>query len=167
MTQPSHYDSVLEFYRKFQLNEYISDRTGLDESVISTERLHLKLGLIAEEFFELVEAVYGKVSAGILENAWTKAKLNDQWNRDIVETADALTDLIYVIHNLAIETGIPMNEVFEEVHSSNMSKLGADGNPVISDGVTPSEYDGEVKPKGKVVKGPNFREPDIAKILGI
>ncbi len=80
----------------------------------------MKLGLIAEEFFELVEAVYGKVSAGILESAWTKAKLNDQWNRDIVETADALTDLIYVIHNLAIETGIPMNEVFEEVHSSGL-----------------------------------------------
>ncbi len=149
------------------MEQYIADRPSLDEEVISEDRLHLKMKLIAEEFFELVQAVYGGVAANILEAAWEKAQQEDEHNRDIVETADALADLIYVIDNLAIEAGIQIDDVFTEVHRSNMSKLGEDGKPVISDGVTPAAYDGQVKPKGKIVKGPDYSEPDIPRALGL
>lgn len=67
---------------------------------------------------------------------------------DIYEVADALADILYVVYGTAAEFGIPIDEIFAEVHKSNMSKLGEDGKPV---------YRGD----GKVLKGPNFKLPDI------
>jgi len=163
----THYESVLEFYKKFGQEAFIAERPGLDEENISPARLELKMGLIAEEFFELVQAVYGGVAAKVLEAAWEVAKEQDEGNRDLVETADALADLDYVLNGLAIEAGITADAVFDEVHSSNLSKLDENGLVIMSDGVTPSEYDGQVKPVGKILKSKHFREPDIAGVLGI
>jgi predicted HAD superfamily Cof-like phosphohydrolase len=106
----------------------------LDKPTFPSEtRVGLRINLIAEEVSELFAA------------------LND---RDIVEVADALADLLYVTYGMAHEFGIPIDEVFEEVQESNMSKLGEDGKPLYRE-------------DGKVMKGPNFRPPDIQSILGI
>lgn len=165
MTEKTSYESVKEFYEAFEQTEFLAEKPSLDPENISEERLHLKLTLIAEEFVELIEAAYGKTSGAILARAWLEAQAADEGNRDLVEVADALADLDYVEKGLALEVGIPADAVFREVHRSNMSKLGEDGKPVISDGVTPAVYDGQVKPKGKLLKGPNYSEPDIKKIL--
>lgn len=161
----THFESVKEFYKGFQQDEFIGVKASLGEDNISKDRLFLKLDLIAEEFSELIEAALGRKAGAHVANAWAEAKKLDEENRDIVEVADALADLDYVLNGLAIEAGIPLDKVFAEVHSSNMSKLDDDGNPVISDGKTPSEYDGQVKPAGKIIKSKNFREPNIERIL--
>ena len=70
----------------------------------------------------------------------------------MVEVADALADLLYVIYGAGHAFGIDLDECYNEVHSSNMSKLGEDGKPIKSD-------------SGKVPKGPNFFEPDLKSIL--
>ena len=72
---------------------------------------------------------------------------------DLVAVADAITDLLYVAYGTAAEYGIDADACFAEVHDSNMSKLGADGKPIHR----PSD--------GKVLKGPFFREPDLATVL--
>jgi predicted HAD superfamily Cof-like phosphohydrolase len=73
-------------------------------------------------------------------------------NNDIVEIADALTDIIYIAYGTGVSYGLPMDEIFNEVHRSNMSKLGEDGKPVYRE-------------DGKVLKGPNYSRPDIASIV--
>lgn len=158
-------EKVKEFYRGFRQEEFIAKRAGLDPENISDERVQLKMTLIVEEFLELVGAVYGGKAASIMEEAWGRAVQEDEHNRDVVETADAIADLIYVLHGLQIEAGIPGDEIFNHVHESNMSKLDENGEPIISDGVTPSEYDGQVKPAGKILKSKHFFSPDIKAIL--
>lgn len=159
------YELVRDWYIKFKQQEHISSRPGLDEENISPERLVLKLDLIAEEFIELVAAVFGKTAAVLLKIAWQEAKSADDGTRDMVEFADALCDLDFVIAGAALETGSPHDALFREVFESNLSKLDANGEPILSDGVTPAAYDGEIKPLGKILKGPNFYEPRIKKIL--
>lgn len=72
---------------------------------------------------------------------------------DMVAIADALGDLEYVVHGAAIEWGIPLEDVVREVHFSNMTKLGADGKPIYRES------------DGKIMKGPNFEEPDLEGVL--
>ena len=80
-------------------------------------------------------------------------ELNDAFdNADIVEIADALTDIIYVAAQQAVKWGLPIDALLREVQRSNMSKLGADGLPIFRE-------------DGKVLKGPDFSEPRIAQIL--
>ena len=67
---------------------------------------------------------------------------------DIVEIADALTDILYVVYGAGHAFGIDLDACYREVHSSNMSKLGEDGKPIYRE-------------DGKVLKGPNFRSPDL------
>jgi predicted HAD superfamily Cof-like phosphohydrolase len=71
---------------------------------------------------------------------------------DIVGIADALADLLYVVYGTAVVHGIDIDQVFYEVHRSNMSKLGLDGKPVM-------------RADGKVLKGPTYSPPDIAGVL--
>lgn len=71
---------------------------------------------------------------------------------DIVEVADAIADLLYVIYGAALTFGIPVREVFTEVHRSNMTKLDDDGRPIY-------------RADGKVMKGPNFSPPNLRPIL--
>ena len=85
-------------------------------------------------------------------------ELNEFWdaceNKDIVEVADALTDILYVTYGAAHAFGIDIDKCFEEVQRSNMSKLGEDGKPIYRE-------------DGKVQKGPNYFKPDLKKILQI
>lgn len=71
---------------------------------------------------------------------------------DIVEVADALGDLLNVVYGAALTFGIPIDEVFTEIHRSNMTKLDHDGEPIL-------------RADGKVLKGPNFSPPDLMPIL--
>lgn len=73
-------------------------------------------------------------------------------DKDLVEVADALTDLLYVVYGAGHAFGIDLDECFLEVHSSNMSKLGEDGRPIYRE-------------DGKVLKGPNYFQPDLEGIL--
>lgn len=91
----------------------------------------LRVDLIQEEVDELVEAIA---------------------NKDMVEIADALTDILYVVYGAGHTFGIDLDECFTEVHASNMSKLGEDGTPVKAD-------------NGKIMKGPGFFAPDLESIL--
>ena len=73
-------------------------------------------------------------------------------NNDLLEVADALTDILYVTYGAGHAFGINLDKCFEEVQSSNMSKLGKDGKPIYNE-------------KGKVMKGPNYFKPNIKGIL--
>ena len=77
-------------------------------------------------------------------------------NKDLVEVADALGDMLYILCGTIIEHGLQhkIEEVFEEIQRSNMSKLGADGEPIYRD-------------DGKVLKGPNYFKPNIKSILNL
>ena len=91
----------------------------------------LRLDLIHEEVAELCSALAEK---------------------NIVQIADALTDILYVVYGAGHAFGIDLDDCFREVHESNMSKLGEDGKPVYRD-------------DGKVLKGPNFFEPKLGALI--
>ena len=163
--------SVQEFYRKFDQERWLEKDQPNLEGIENRGRLKLKVDLIAEEFFELVEAAFSEEASNSMRNSWENIffegldkNTNGEWNRDIIETADALADLLYVIYGMALETGIPLDDVFDEVHRSNMSKLDESGNPILADGVTPKS-DGTVPPKGKILKGKGYFKPDIQGVL--
>ena len=126
-----------------------TDGPGLER-----ESLHMRMSLIAEEFAELVGAVYGRAARARVEAAWGRAAAADDGERDTAAAADALADLVYVVYGMALETGIDLAAVLAEVQRSNMSKLGADGRPVYRE-------------DGKVLKGPGYFPPDVAGVLGI
>ena len=73
-------------------------------------------------------------------------------HKDIVSIADALTDILYVTYGAGHAFGIDLDKCFAEVQRSNMSKLGEDGKPIYRD-------------DGKVMKGPNYSEPDLKNTL--
>lgn len=83
-----------------------------------------------------------------------KEYLEAAQNNDMVEVADALGDMLYILCGTILEHGMQhkIEEVFDEIQRSNMSKLGADGKPIYRE-------------DGKVLKGPNYFKPDIEKIL--
>ncbi len=70
----------------------------------------------------------------------------------LLEVADALTDILYVVYGAGHAFGIDLDDCFHEVHRSNMTKLGEDGRPLYRD-------------DGKVMKGPNYEEPDLAQFI--
>jgi len=101
-------------------------------SSLSTDKINnLRLSLIAEEFKELEDAIKMK---------------------DILEVADALTDILYVTYGAGHAFGINLDKCFDEVQKSNMSKLDSNGKPIFN------EF-------GKVMKGPNYFKPDLSKFL--
>ena len=91
----------------------------------------LRIDLIKEELDELTKAMDEK---------------------DLLEVADALTDILYVTYGAGHAFGINLDKCFEEVQSSNMSKLGEDGKPIFNEA-------------GKVMKGPNYFKPDLSKYI--
>ena len=102
------------------------------KSELSVEKINsLRLSLIQEELDELTKA--------IKEN-------------DILEVADALTDILYVTYGAGHAFGINLDKCFDEVQRSNMSKLGKDGKPIYNE-------------SGKVMKGPDYFKPDLSKFL--
>jgi len=119
---------VKKFHESFGINNEESPKTEIGEQVID-----LRFELLREENEEYLEA----------------AK-----NNDLVEVADALGDMLYILCGTILSHGMQhkIAEVFEEIQRSNMSKLGADGNPIYRE-------------DGKVMKGPNYFKPNISKIL--
>ena len=73
-------------------------------------------------------------------------------SKDLLEVADALTDILYVTYGAGHAFGINLDSCFEEVQNSNMSKLGEDGKPIYND-------------QGKILKGPNYFKPDLSKFI--
>ena len=91
----------------------------------------LRVDLIKEELDELTKAMDEK---------------------DLLEVADALTDILYVTYGAGHAFGINLDKCFDEVQNSNMSKLGEDGKPIYNEA-------------GKVMKGPNYFKPDLSKYI--
>ena len=91
----------------------------------------LRIDLIKEELDELQEAMK---------------------NNDLIEVADALTDILYVTYGAGHAFGIDLDKCFDEVQNSNMSKLGENGEPIYNE-------------SGKVMKGPNYFKPDLSKFV--
>jgi predicted HAD superfamily Cof-like phosphohydrolase len=122
-----------------RFHETYGHPVGETPRAIPPEQVDLRIKLIKEEFNELIEA---------LEKG------------DIVETYDASLDILYVVFGLLTVGGMDAEPGFAEVQASNMSKLGADGLPILSRG---EELDGF--PEGKVLKGPNYFKPDLLRVL--
>jgi len=121
----SNFDKVGTFMKTF------GQEVKIKPSFSSDKINKLRIDLIKEELEELTEAMQKK---------------------DLLEVADALTDILYVTYGAGHAFGINLDECFNEVQKSNMSKLGNDGKPI---------YD----QSGKVMKGPNYFKPNIKKIL--
>ena len=123
----SNFFKVKKFMQKFK-QEVKSKPSFPDENIIK-----LRISLIKEELLELEVA------------------LNE---KNIEETADALTDILYVTYGAGHAFGIDLDKCFNEVQKSNMSKLDKFGNPIYND-------------QGKVMKGPLYFKPNFKKILNI
>ena len=120
--------AVKEFHKAFKL-----DYLEIPKANLGVDKNKLRFNLMKEENEEYFEAAN---------------------NNDMVEVADALGDMLYILCGTIIEHGMQhkIDEIFSEIQNSNMSKLGADGNPIYRD-------------DGKVLKGPNYFKPDIEGIL--
>lgn len=138
-----HMTPVLAFHKAFghPVNE--------TPTVPDIETRLLRVKLIAEELIELADACGVKLS---IDGNYLHVEPADRDRCDLVEVADALGDLRYVVDGANLVYGIPGHAVLQEVHRSNMSKLGADGKPMYRE-------------DGKVMKGPRYSPPDIEKIL--
>ena len=102
------------------------------KSSFSSDKINkLRIDLIKEELGELQEAMK---------------------NNDLLEVADALTDILYVTYGAGHAFGIDLDKCFEEVQNSNMSKLDENGKPIYNE-------------SGKVMKGPNYFKPDLSKFV--
>ncbi|MBT3442692.1 MAG: nucleoside triphosphate pyrophosphohydrolase family protein [Flavobacteriaceae bacterium] len=121
-------DSVKKFHEVYKLNYKESPIAKLDLATIN-----LRFNLMDEENKEYLEAAQ---------------------NNDLIEVADALGDMLYILCGTIIAHGMQdkIEEVFDEIQRSNMSKLGNDGEPIYRE-------------DGKVMKGPNYFKPDFSKIL--
>jgi len=120
--------AVQTFHKAFGLGMKASPTAALTK-----EKNVLRFNLMKEENEEYLEAAN---------------------NKDLVEVADALGDMLYILCGTIIEHGMQykIEEVFDEIQKSNMSKLGADGKPIYRE-------------DGKVLKGPNYFKPNIKSIL--
>ena len=146
---PSPMELVLQFHHTYSVPiRPFSDPT------LDYERMNMRMSLIAEEFAELMGAVYGPRARAIIEAATIEAVAADEGERDVIEAADALADLVYVVYGMAIESGMNLDSVLAEVQASNLSKLMPDGSV-------------KLREDGKVLKGPNFFQPNIARGLGL
>jgi len=121
----SNFDKVKNFMRTFGQEVKIKPS-------FSTDKINkLRYDLIKEELGELKEAME---------------------NKDLLEVADALTDILYVTYGAGHAFGINLDKCFEEVQNSNMSKLDENGNPIYNE-------------DGKVMKGPKYFKPDLKKLI--
>jgi predicted HAD superfamily Cof-like phosphohydrolase len=121
----SNFQNVKKFMQTFG-QEVKSKAEFPNEKIVQ-----LRYKLIEEELEELNQAIKDK---------------------DIKEVADALTDILYVAYGAGHAFGVDLDQCFEEVQKSNMSKLGPDGKPIYNE-------------NGKVMKGPNYFKPNLNKFL--
>ncbi len=121
-------DAVEAFHNAFKI------QVNQEPTVNLTDQIkELRFNLMKEENEEYLEAVF---------------------SNDLIEVADALGDMLYILCGTILAHGMQhkITEVFNEIQRSNMSKLGADGNPIY-------------RKDGKVMKGPNYFKPDIKSLL--
>ena len=121
----TNFEKVGTFMKTF--GQEVKEKSSLGSNKINK----LRLDLIEEELGELKEAMK---------------------NNDLLEVADALTDILYVTYGAGHAFGINLDKCFEEVQNSNMSKLDAAGKPIYND-------------VGKVMKGSNYFKPDLSKFI--
>ena len=121
----TNFEKVGEFMKTF--GQEVKSKSSLSSYKINI----LRINLIEEELEELKQAINQK---------------------NLIEVADALTDILYVTYGAGHAFGINLDKCFEEVQNSNMSKLGNDGKPVYSE-------------KGKVLKGPNYFKRKLWNLL--
>ena len=121
----SNFNSVKKFMETF--GQEVKSKAEFPDEKIQ----NLRVSLIEEELSELKEAIK---------------------NKDIKEVADALTDILYVTYGAGHAFGIDLDQCFDEVQKSNMSKLDENGKPIFN------EY-------GKVLKGPNYFKPNLEKFV--
>ena len=121
----TNFEKVKLFMKTY--GQEVKDKAGFSDAKTNK----LRIDLIKEELEELNEAMQ---------------------DENLLEVADALTDILYVTYGAGHAFGIDLDKCFEEVQNSNMSKLGEDGKPIYNDA-------------GKVMKGPNYFKPDLSKYL--
>ena len=121
----TNFEKVRLFMKTF--GQEVKDKAGFSDAKTNK----LRIDLIKEELEELTEAMK---------------------EENLLEVADALTDILYVTYGAGHAFGIDLDKCFEEVQNSNMSKLGEDGKPIYNEA-------------GKVMKGPNYFKPDLSKYL--
>jgi predicted HAD superfamily Cof-like phosphohydrolase len=121
----SNFDKVRTFMKTF--GQEVKTKPSLSSDKINK----LRIDLIKEELEELTEAMQKK---------------------DLLEVADALTDILYVTYGAGHAFGINLDACFNEIQNSNMSKLGEDGKPIYNE-------------SGKVMKGPNYFKPNLSKFV--
>ena len=121
----TNFDKVGTFMKTF--GQEVKTKASFSSDKINK----LRLDLIKEELNELTEAMN---------------------NKDLLEVADALTDILYVTYGAGHALGINLDKCFEEVQNSNMSKLDDNGKPIYNE-------------HGKVMKGPNYFRPDLKKFI--
>ena len=121
----TNFDKVGIFMKTF--GQDVKEKPSLSSEKIN----NLRISLIEEELRELKDAMK---------------------NKDLIEVADALTDLLYVTYGAGHAFGINLDECFNEVQNSNMSKLDENGKPIYNEA-------------GKVMKGPNYFKPNLSKFV--
>ena len=121
----TNFEKVRIFMKTY--GQEVKDKAGFSDARTNK----LRIDLIKEELDELTEAMQ---------------------DENLLEVADALTDILYVTYGAGHAFGIDLDKCFEEVQNSNMSKLGEDGKPIYNE-------------SGKVMKGPNYFKPDLSKYL--
>ncbi|GIR16856.1 MAG: hypothetical protein CM15mP30_3950 [Pelagibacteraceae bacterium] len=121
----TNFEKVRLFMKTY--GQEVKDKAGFSDAKTNK----LRIDLIKEELEELTEAMQ---------------------DENLLEVADALTDILYVTYGAGHAFGIDLDKCFEEVQNSNMSKLGEDGKPIYNEA-------------GKVMKGPNYFKPDLSKYL--
>jgi predicted HAD superfamily Cof-like phosphohydrolase len=159
MTFKHTIEHVKEFHKKF--GHPVADKPTIPDA--KTRLLRVKL--IMEEAMEFAEAsgfpcnVYfapkPSVSYAVSYSMSIKdvvPEYDSPEKVDIIEAADALADIDYVVQGANLVWGFPAQEIMEEVQASNMSKLGKDGKPIYND-------------YGKIMKGPKYFAPNIKKII--
>ena len=129
MSEKTNFESVGQFMDSF--GQEVKTKPEMPEF----KTIGMRVDLIEEELRELMQALY-----------------QDDQFVDMKGVADALTDILYVTYGAGHAFGIDLDKCFQEVHASNMSKLGDDGKPIYRE-------------DGKVLKGPNFFEPNLEKYV--
>lgn len=143
--QLTMFEMVQEFHAAFNK---IKDPKVPTEQSDDVKALRVKL--MEEELEEVMHELGYVMDVDGFYSPYDKNRYVHEFN--VVKLAKELADLLYVVLGTAAAYGIPIDEVYREVHRSNMSKLGADGKPVYRE-------------DGKVLKGPNYTPADVEEVL--
>lgn len=131
---PTNYqpmESLHDFHTAFGHKQFVEEDDYGRQKI-----MRLRLALIQEEFREVADEILDSING----------------SGNLAALAKELADLLYVVYGTAAVLDLPMYEIFQAVHASNMSKLGPDGKPVYRN-------------DGKILKGPNYFDPDIESII--